>query len=95
MFGITATDPTSLAYVKTTGLRDIVLGGLLIGLTALRAGIRILGVTLIIIALIPIGDATIVWMNAGARSAAALALHIVSAIVFLALGFWFARAKGV
>ena len=93
LFGMTATDPTALAYVKTTGLRDIVLGGLLFAFVALRTRLRVLGTSLMIFGLIPAGDAINVWLNTGSRSAAALALHIVSAIAFLVLGFWFARAK--
>ena len=93
MFGIAAADPSAWAYVKVTGLRDIVIGCFLIALTALRAGPRILGMTLMILALIPIGDATVVWMNAGVRSVFALALHIAGAVVYLAVGFWLSRAK--
>jgi hypothetical protein len=95
MFGIAAADPSAWAYVKATGLRDIVIGCSLIALTALRAGTRILGMTLMILVLIPIGDATIVMMNAGVRSVFALALHIVGAVVYLAVGFWLSRPKEV
>jgi hypothetical protein len=88
MFGVAAIDNPARAYVYATGLRDITLGCLLLALSFLSVGARILGAVLMIFALIPIGDAIIVSMNASQLSAIALSLHITSAVLFLAFGFW-------
>ena len=87
MFGVAAADHSAKAYVYATGMRDIVIGCWLVAV--LGAGSRMFGVSLMIVALIPIGDAIIVWTNAAAPAVLALTLHILSALVFLALGFWF------
>jgi hypothetical protein len=87
MFGIAAADNSARVYVYATGIRDIVIGCWLVAV--LGAGARMFGVSLMLLALIPIGDAIIVWMNAAQPGAAALALHISSAVVFLVLGLWF------
>ena len=89
MFGVAEADNSALVYFYATGMRDVTIGCLLFALALHRAGRRILGATLMVLALIPIVDAIIVWMNAAKPSAVALALHISGAIVFLALGFWF------
>jgi hypothetical protein len=88
MFGVAAGDNSARVYVYATGMRDITIGCLLFALSAVRAGRRVLGLGMMILALIPIGDAIIVWLNAVDVNAAALALHISSAIVFFVLGFW-------
>jgi hypothetical protein len=68
-------------------MRDIAMGCWLVAI--LGAGPRMFGVSLMILALIPIGDAIIISMNALQPSVIALVLHISSAIVFLVLGLWF------
>jgi hypothetical protein len=92
MFGIAATDDSARVYVYATGMRDIVIGGWLVAV--LGAGPRMFGASLLLLALVPIGDAINVWMNATAPSAIALAVHISSAIVFLVFGFWFRFGRG-
>ena len=88
MFGIGVGDSSARAYLYATGLRDITIGCWLFALAGLRAGPGILGLSLMVLALIPIGDAINVWANAAGPSAAALGLHLTSAIAFLVLGFW-------
>src|SRR6185503_6024865 len=88
IFGVAAAEHSARVYFFATGLRDIAIGCWLIVLAVMGAGSRILGASLIVLALIPVGDALIVGMNAAELSAIALTLHILSAIVFLALGFW-------
>jgi hypothetical protein len=88
MFGIAAVNRPAWAYLRATGLRDIAIGSLLFAFIALRSGPRALGLALMILSLIPIGDAINVWMNAGAQNVSALALHSVSAIAFFMIGFW-------
>lgn len=86
IFGVAAADQQH-AFVYATGMRDIVIGCWLVAV--LGAGSRMFGVSLMILALIPIGDAIIVWTNAAQPSAFPIALHISSAVVFLVLGLWF------
>ncbi len=93
MFGIPIADNSGIGYVSTTGLRDIALGFLLLALIYERVRVRVLGTCLMIFALIPIGDAFLVWMNADTLKPAPLSLHIASAIVFVVLGGWL-RAGG-
>ena len=91
MFGVTVEDSRALVYVYATGLRDVVIGGLLAALALLGAGRRILGMSLIILALIPVGDAIIILLTARERNTMALSVHLLSAIAFVILGLWFRR----
>src|SRR5512132_3696010 len=70
VFGVAAADQAR-AFVYATGMRDIVIGCWLVAV--LGAGPRMFGVSLMILALIPIGDAIIVWTNAAGPSALAIA----------------------
>ena len=87
MFGVAAADNSAHVYIYAAGMRDIAIGCWLVAV--LGAGSKMFGVSLMLLAIVPIGDAIIVWMNAVEPSAAALALHISLAIVFLVLGLWF------
>ena len=91
MYGIAASDATARAYVWATGIRDIAIGFWLLVLVAIRAGARVLGISMTVVSLIPIGDAINVWINAGTRSPLALALHISSVFLFVVLGLWIWR----
>ncbi len=91
MYGVAASDATARAYVWATGIRDIAIGFWLLVLVAIRAGARVLGISILVGSLIPIGDAINVWINAGTRSPLALALHISSVFLFIALGLWIWR----
>lgn len=91
MYGVTVVDRTAQTYVWAAGIRDIAIGCWLLALAVLGAGRRVLGISVMAAALIPAGDAIIVWVAAGKHGVAALALHSSSAIVFVALGFWLLR----
>src|SRR4029079_4043844 len=66
IFGVAAADHSARVYVYATGMRDIVIGFWIVAV--LGAGSRVFGVSLMILALIPIGDAVIVWVNAAEPS---------------------------
>jgi hypothetical protein len=91
MYGVSASDATVRAYVWATGIRDVAIGCWLLVLVAIRAGARVLGISITVISLIPIGDAINVWINTRTRSSLALVLHISSVFVFVALGLWILR----
>lgn len=91
MYGVPASAAQTRAYVWATGTRDIAIGTWLLVLLALRVSRRVLGASLLVAALIPVGDALIVYINADTRSDTALVLHSAAVVLFLALGIWLWR----
>lgn len=91
MYGVETNELTARTFVWATGIRDVAIGGWLMTLGWFSVARRVLGNCLLVAALIPAGDAIIVWQSAPAHNAAALALHTASAIAFLAIGFWLRR----
>ena len=92
MFGVPTQTTEARAYVWATATRDVAIGCFFLVLLALRVSRPALGVSLIVMALIPIGDFVNVYSNAG-QSTMALLLHGGSSVVFLALGVWLWRTK--
>jgi hypothetical protein len=92
MFGVPAQTAESRAYVRATATRDVAIGCCFLVLLALRVSRQALGASLMVMALIPIGDFVNVYSNAS-QSTMALLLHGGSSVVFLALGVWLWRTK--
>ena len=92
MFGVPTQTTEGRAYVWATATRDVAIGCCLLVLLALRVSRQALGASLIVMALIPIGDFVNVYSNAS-QSTMALLLHGGSSVVFLALGGWLWRTK--
>ena len=92
MFGVPTQTTEARAYVWATATRDVAIGCSFLVLLALRVSRQALGASLIVMALIPIGDFVNVYSNAG-QSTMALLLHGGSSVVFLALGVWLWRTK--
>ena len=90
MFGIPAQATEARAYVWATATRDIACGCWFLALLALRVHRKTLAASLIVVALIPIGDFINVSLNAS-HSTMALLLHGGSSIAFLVFGVWFWR----
>lgn len=90
MFGVPTQATEGRAYVWATATRDIAIGCWFLALLALRVGRQTLGVSLITVALIPIGDFINVYSNAG-TSTTALLLHGGSGAAFLLFGVWLWR----
>lgn len=88
MFGVPASTNQTLAYVWSTGTRDIVIGIWLIALIVLRVSQRVLGASLLVTGLIPVGDVFIVYINSGTRSALPLVAHSAAIAMFFAFGLW-------
>jgi len=92
MFGVPTQTTEARAYVWATATRDVAIGCWFLVLLALRVSRQALGASLIVMALIPIGDFVNVYSNAG-QSTMALLLHGGSSVVFLILGIWLWRTK--
>jgi len=92
MFGVPTQTTEARAYVWATATRDVAIGCWFLLLLALRVSRQALGASLIVMALIPIGDFVNVYSNAG-QSTMALLLHGGSSVVFLILGVWLWRTK--
>jgi Domain of unknown function (DUF4267) len=92
MFGVPAQTTEARPYVRATATRDVAIGCWILVLLALRVSRQALGASLIVMALIPIGDFVNVYSNAG-QSTMALLLHGGSSAVFLAFGVWLWRSK--
>ena len=92
MFGVPTQTTEARAYVWATATRDLAIGCWFLVLLALRVSRQALGASLIVMALIPIGDFVNVYSNAG-QSTMTLLLHGGSSVVFLALGVWLWRTK--
>ena len=90
MFGIPTQTPEARAYVWATATRDVAIGCWFLVLLALRVSRQTLGASVIVVALIPIGDFANVYSNAG-QSTMALLLHGGSSVVFLAFGAYLRR----
>ena len=92
MFGVPTQTTEARAYVWATATRDVAIGCCFLVFLALRVSRPVLGASLIVMALIPIGDFVNVYSNAG-QSTMALLLHGGSSVVFLTLGVWLWRTK--
>jgi Domain of unknown function (DUF4267) len=72
------------AYLSAKGVRDIV-SGLVVFLLIATAGHRVLGGWMLLMALIPIGDAVVVLRSGGSR-ATAYGVHVATAAVMAVIG---------
>jgi len=92
MFGIPTQANEARAYVWATATRDIACGCWFLALLALRVHRKTLAASLIVVALIPIGDFINVSLNAS-QSTTALLLHGSSSVAFVAFGVWLWRGQ--
>ena len=72
------------AYVSAKGVRDIV-SGLVVFLLIAIAGYRVLGAWMLVMTLIPMGDAVVVLRSGGSK-AAAYGWHAATAVVMAVIG---------
>jgi hypothetical protein len=89
LFGVPMQATEAKAYVLATAIRDVAIGCWFLTLLALQVRRQTLGASLIVVALIPIGDFINVYSNTG--KGPALLLHGGSSVAFLALGVWLWR----
>jgi Domain of unknown function (DUF4267) len=72
------------AYLSAKGVRDIA-SGLVVFLLIAIAGYRVLGGWMLVMTLIPIGDAVVVLRSGGSK-AAAYGWHVATAVVMAVIG---------
>ena len=72
------------AYLSAKGVRDIA-SGLVVFLLIAIAGYRVLGGWMLVMTLIPIGDAAVVLRSGGSK-AAAYGWHVTTAVVMAVIG---------
>jgi len=83
MFGIPASAPDTLSWVRLAGVRDIALGLLLLAVIALKQG-RTTGILVLLATIVPITDVITVFLHNGLSSQALL--HTVAILFMLFLG---------
>jgi hypothetical protein len=79
-----ASDADTLAWLRPKGIRDIA-AGLVVLAMMLAADRHLLGIALLVEAIIPLGDMSIVLGSGGSRSRA-FAIHGVTCAVMLVVG---------
>ena len=81
-----ASDADTRAWLRPKGIRDVV-AGLVVLTMMLTADARIVGVVLLVEAIIPLGDMSIVLGSGGSKSKA-FSIHGVTCAVMLLVGLW-------
>ena len=79
-----ASDADTRAWLRLKGIRDVV-SGLVVLTMMLTADTRLVGIALIVFAIIPLGDMSIVLGSGGSRSRA-FSIHGVTCTVMLVVG---------
>ena len=79
-----ASDADTRAWLRLKGIRDVASG--LVVLTMMLADRRSIGIALLVLAIIPLGDMAIVLRSGGSKSRA-LSIHGVTCAVILVVGF--------
>jgi hypothetical protein len=86
-----ASDADTLAWLRLKGIRDVV-AGLVVLTMMLAADRRSLGVALLVEAVIPLGDMSIILGSGGSKSRA-FSIHGVTCAVMLVVGFLLIHAS--
>ena len=85
-----APDPDTRAWLRPKGVRDVV-AGLVVLVMMLTADRRSVGIVLLVEAIIPFGDMSIILGSGGSKSRA-FSVHGVTCAVMLAIGLLLIRA---
>src|SRR5262249_23258048 len=85
-----ASDADTRAWLRPKGIRDVV-AGLVVLAMMLTADKRSLGIALLVEAIIPLGDMSIVLGSGGSKSRA-FSIHGVTCAVMLVVGLWLINA---
>jgi len=83
-YGVEVTTLPARVWVRAAGVRDIAIGGILLGLLARRVEATSLGITVLLATLVPIVDSVIVLQTSGVRPA--VILHAGTILPLMALG---------
>ena len=81
-----ASDADSRAWLRPKGIRDIA-AGLIVLAMMLAADRRLVGIALLVEAIIPLGDMSIVLGSGGSKSRA-FSIHGVTCAVMIVVGLW-------
>ena len=85
-----ASDADTRAWLRPKGIRDVV-AGLVVLAMMLTADKRSVGIALLVEAIIPLGDMSIVLGSGGSKSRA-FSIHGVTCAVMLVVGLWLINA---
>jgi hypothetical protein len=85
-----APDADTRAWLRLKGIRDVA-SGLVVLSMALTAESRLAGIALLIFAIVPFGDMSII-LGSGGRKATAFSVHGLTCAVMLAAGLLLVRA---
>ena len=85
-----ASDADTRAWLRLKGIRDIA-SGLVILTMMLTADWRLVGIALLVLAIIPLGDMSIILGSGGSKSRA-FSVHGVTCAVMLLAGLWLIHA---
>ena len=85
-----ASDADSRAWLRPKGIRDVA-AGLIVLAMMLTADRRLVGITLLVEGIIPLGDMTIVLGSGGSKSLA-FCVHGVTCAVMIVVGLWLIHA---
>ncbi len=92
-YGVDATTLSAHVFVRAAGVRDIVIGGILLGLLARRIETRTVGIAVLIATLVPIVDTVSVLQASGAQPALILHAGSILPMMILAIALIGVRAK--
>jgi hypothetical protein len=79
-----ASDADTRAWLRLKGIRDVASGLVVLTMT-LTAESRVVGIALLVFAIVPFGDMSII-LGSGGRKAAAFSVHGVTCAVMLVVG---------
>jgi len=85
-----ATDADTRAWLRRKGIRDVVAGLVVLAMMP-TADWRLVGIALLVEAVIPLGDMSIILGSGGSRSRA-FSIHGVTCAVMLVVGIWLIHA---
>jgi len=84
-----ASDADTRAWLRLKGIRDLA-SGLVVLTMMLTADSRLVGIALLVFAIVPFGDMSII-LGSGGRKATALSVHGVTCAVMLVVGLLLIR----
>ncbi|HUN64141.1 MAG TPA: DUF4267 domain-containing protein [Candidatus Sulfotelmatobacter sp.] len=85
-----ASDADTRAWLRLKGIRDVA-AGLVVLAMMLAANSRLVGIVLLVEALIPLGDMSVILGSGGSKSRA-FAVHGLTCAVMLLAGLWLIHA---
>jgi len=85
-----ASDADTGAWLRLKGIRDVA-AGLVVLAMILAADRRLVGIVLLVEAIIPLGDMSIILASGGSKSRA-LSIHGITCAAMLVVGLWLIHA---